>query len=86
MSVLAVLLTAIDDLEWRLAHTVNSTYLASLTSGSLSICSPHVTHDMQPGHKQFSLYMANAFINFPSSEFKKYKEFIQQVQAAKEAA
>ncbi len=86
MSVLATHLTAIDGLEWRLTSTVNSTYLASLTSGSLAICSPHITHDMQPGQKQFSVYLANAFINFPGSEFKKYKEFLQQVEAAKDAA
>lgn len=86
MSVLVVYLTAIDGLQWRLTCTVNSTYLASLLTGSLSICSPHITHDMQAGQKQFSVYMANAFINFPSSEFKKYKEFLQQVEAAKAAA
>lgn len=86
MSVLAVLLIAVDGLEWRLSHTVNSTYIVSLTSGSLSICSAHINHDMQPGQTQFSVYLANAFINFPGSEFKKYKEFIRQVKAAKEAA
>lgn len=80
MSVLAVQLVSVDGLQWRLAYTVNSTFLASVASGSLSICSPHISHDMQAGQKQFSIYLANAFINFPSAEFKKYKEFMQQVK------
>lgn len=86
MASLLVLLTAVDGIEWRLSYKGNATYLAVINSGSFSLCSPHVTHIIGAGQKEFSLYFANAFINFPFSEFKKYKEFVQQVDAAKAAA
>ncbi len=86
MAVFIVHLTSTDGFVWNLTCTVNSTFILRSPSGSAAICSPHVSHDIEPGQKQFSLYMANAYISFPYSEFKKYKEFIRQVKAAKEAA
>ncbi len=86
MAVLITHLTSTDGLKWNLTCTVNSTFILRSPSGSVAICSPHITHDMEAGKKQFSLYMANAFISFPFSEYKKYKEFLQQIKSAKDAA
>lgn len=86
MSLVDVHLKAVDGVEWRFAYTVKSVYLASITSGSCSLCSPHLTHDIQAGQVNFSVYLANAYINFPITEFKKFKEFLQRAKAAKAAA
>jgi hypothetical protein len=86
MSVLDVHLQAVDGIEWRLAFTPTRTYLASIPTGSFCLCSPHITHDVQAGQVIFSVYFANAYINFPSTELKKFKEFLQQSKAAKAAA
>lgn len=86
MSVVDVHLQAVDGVEWRLAFTATRTYLASIPTGSFCLCSPHVTHDIQAGQVIFSVYFANAYINFPASELKKFKEFLQRAKAAKAAA
>lgn len=86
MSSLFCLLTAVDGVEWRFSYTCNYVYLAAIHSGSCSICSPHITHDIASGEKQFSLYLANSFINFPISELKKFKDFYRQTIAVKDAA
>lgn len=86
MSALFCLLTAVDGVQWRLSYTANFTFIVSISSGSCSLCSATVSHDISAGEKQFSLYLASAFINFPSSEFKKFKEFMQQVNSSKAAA
>lgn len=86
MAVLLTHLKSTDGLEWNLTCTVNSTFLLRSSSGAVAICSPHITHDMEAGKKQFSLYLANAFISFPFSEFKKYKEFLEKIKSAKDAA
>lgn len=87
MSVVDVHLKAVDGVEWRFAHIpATYKYLASITSGSFCLCSPHITHDIQAGQVNFSVYFANAYINFPATELKKYREFLQQIKAAKAAA
>ena len=86
MSVVEVHLQAVDGIEWRLALTATRTYLASIPTGSFCLCSPHVTHDIQAGQVIFSVYFANAYINFPTSELKKFKEFLQRAKAARAAA
>lgn len=86
MSLVDVHLKAIDGVEWRIAYTVNSVYLASVTSGSCSLCSPNLTHDIQAGQVNFTVYFASAYLVFPASEFKKFRPFLQQVKAAKAVA
>lgn len=76
MSLLDVSLTAVDGTNWRLAYMDSSGgYLASMASGSASIASATLNHDLCPGQVQFSVYLNNAFINFPASEFQKFKAF-----------
>lgn len=86
MSLVEVRLQAVDGVEWRFAFNANRTYLASIPTGSFCLCSPHITHDIQAGQVIFSVYFANAYINFPATELKKFKEFLQQVKAAKAVA
>ena len=86
MSLADVHLKAVDGVEFRFAFMSNGTYLASIPSGSFCLCSPHITHDIQAGQVTFSVYFANAYINFPAAELKKFKEFLQQVKTAKVAA
>lgn len=86
MSVASVVLTTDCGVEWRLSYRDYSTYIASVPSGSFSICSASIAHEFLAGRKSFTLYFTNAFITFPSSEFKKLKDFLQQIEAAKAAA
>ncbi|WP_331345986.1 hypothetical protein [Cellvibrio sp. UBA7661] len=86
MSVMDVHIKAVDGVEWRIAFTVTRTFLASIPTGSFCLCSSHINHDIQAGQVIFSVYLANAYINFPVSELKKFKAFLQQVKAAKAAA
>ncbi|MFC3115967.1 hypothetical protein [Cellvibrio fontiphilus] len=83
MSLVDVHLKAVDGVEWRFAYTVNSVYLASITSGSFSLCSPHITHDIQAGQINFSVYFATAYVVFPATELKKFRLFLQQIKAAR---
>ena len=86
MSLVSVHLKAVDGVEFRFSYLPNGSYLASIPSGSFSLCSPHITHDLQVGQVNFSVYFANAYINFPAAELKKYKQFLQDVKTAKAAA
>ena len=76
MPLLDVSLIAVDGTNWRLAYMASSGgYLASTASGSVTIASPVINHDLFPGQVQFSVYLNNAFINFPAAEFPKFKAF-----------
>ena len=71
--------------EWRIAY-VNSSFIASLRFGGCSIASAHINYDIASGEKYFTVYLAGAYIQFPFSEYKKFKEFMHQVNAYKAAA
>lgn len=77
----------LDGLDWRFSFIPDSgLYGASLIGKRFSCISPWIDYSELSDGSGFNVFFESSFFSFPSSELKKFKEFLQRAKAAKAAA
>lgn len=89
MSIPTVQLTFSPEVAFTLNFNSGSYLASSLDLMGLFISSSACTYSVNPGDKDFTLFLSNTFLVFPITQLPKLKQFLAEVQtlsAAKDAA
>lgn len=80
---LSIQLVATGGVGWEFTYTLADVFFVFLNSGCFAFCGVYVSHYISLNKKQFTIFFANASINFPLSELERFEHFLQRARAAR---